>query len=130
VHIGRVENLALDLIRARAHWLRAGSVEEQFLVRSRPSPEFFFERGKSMLRDQDQGAREAKRIRPAVKIVDIGYRGSLGFVGQDFTMKLENGNKAALKSLKRALVHSKNPKEHLEGRSLLDSSSQLLKLKT
>jgi len=68
-----------------------------------------------MLRDQDQGAREAKRVRPAVKIVDIGYRGSLGFVGQDFTMKRENGNKAALKSIKRALVHSKTGRNPWRG---------------
>ena len=116
VHIGRVQNLALDLIGARAHRLGAVSVEEQFLVRPRPSPEFFFERGKSMLRDQDQGAREAKRIRAAVEIVDIGYRGSLRFVRQDVTHeKRENGNKDALKSIKRALVHSETAKKHLEG---------------
>ena len=130
MHIGRVENLALDLLRARAHRLGACSVEEQFLVRSRPSPEFFFERGKSMLRDQDQGACEAQCVWAAVRIVDIGYRGSLGFVRQDFTMKRENGNKVALKSIKRALVHSKNGKEPLGGALSLDSSSQLLKLKT
>lgn len=71
VHFRRVENLPLDLIRPRAHWLRAGSVEEQFLVRPRPSPKLFPERSKPMLRDQDQGARDAERIGLAVRIVDI-----------------------------------------------------------
>ena len=71
VHFRGVENLALDLIRSRAHWLRAGSVEEQFLVRSGPSAEFFLERGKSMLRDQDQGARDAKRVGPTVRVVEV-----------------------------------------------------------
>ena len=64
VHFRRIQNLAL-LIRPCAHWLRARSVEEQFLVRTRPSPELFLERGKSMLRYQDQGARDAERIWPA-----------------------------------------------------------------
>ena len=82
-----------------------------------------------MLRHQDQGAREAERVRAAVGIVEIGYRGSLSFVRQDFTMKRQDGNKAALKSIKRALVHSKNGSGHLEGRSL-DSLSRLLKFKT
>ncbi len=62
VHFRGVENLALDLIRLCAHWLRARSVEEQFLVRPGPSAEFFLERGKSMLGDQDQGACDAKRV--------------------------------------------------------------------
>ena len=71
VHFRRVENLPPDLIRTRAHRFRASPVEEQFLVRSRPSPEFFFERHKPMLRDQHQRARDAKRVGPAVRIVEI-----------------------------------------------------------
>ena len=71
VHFCGVENLALDLIRSRSHWLRAGSVEEQFLVRTGPSAEFFLERGKSMLRDQNQGARDAKRVGSTVGVVEV-----------------------------------------------------------
>ena len=83
VHFRGVENLALDLIRSRAHWLRARSVEEQFLVRPGPSAEFFLKRGKSMLRDQDQGARDAERVGSAVQVVGICY--GLSFFRQNFT---------------------------------------------
>ena len=83
MHFRRVENLALNLIWPRTHWHRARSVEEQFLVRPRPSPELFFERDKSMLRDQDQGARDAERVGPAVQVVGICY--GLSFFRQDFT---------------------------------------------
>jgi len=71
VHFRGVENLALDLIRSRPHWYRARSVEEQFLVRPGPSAEFFLKRDKSMLRDQDQGARDAKRVGPTVGVVEV-----------------------------------------------------------
>jgi hypothetical protein len=85
VHVCRVQNLAPDLIRSCAHWLRARPVEEQFLVRPRPSAELFLERGKSMLRDQDQGARYTDRVRPAVRLVEICERRSFSFLWQNFT---------------------------------------------
>ena len=71
VHIRGVQNLALDLIGPRANRLLMGPVEEQFLVGPRPSAELFPERGKPMLRDQDQGARDAERVGPTIRFVEI-----------------------------------------------------------
>jgi hypothetical protein len=56
VHMRGVENLAFDLLRPCAYRLFVCPVEEQFLVRPWPAAELFPERGKPMLRDQDQGA--------------------------------------------------------------------------
>ena len=71
VHVRGVENLALDLIRPCAYRFLARPVEEQFLVRSRPSAELFLERGKPMLCDEDQGARDAESVGAAVRLMEI-----------------------------------------------------------
>ncbi len=71
VHVRGVENLAPDLIRPRANRLLVRPVEEQFLVGPRPSAELFPERGKTMLRDQDQGTGDAQRVGPTIRFVEI-----------------------------------------------------------
>jgi len=71
VHVRGVENLAPDLIRPRANRLLVRPVEEQFLVGPRPSAEVFLKRGKPMLRDQYQSARDTERIRTTILFVEI-----------------------------------------------------------